>query len=252
MKLSLKKSVLLILLLTIFLVGASHIYSQENQLQVNYVLKRDVYFQAYQNYLASKKAYLNKETLERKRLLFKDFKTFLYARNKLMESYLEFLLNRLSSQLPQERLDKLNQWQVWLMESETEINQITKVEDLDKLYLKSGDLDEIYPELEADIFYRLAEYAFAGQQEVIDQIEEIIPRLELLTEDQGWVVEVNNKLRQAKEAREAAMEIIEDTRVRRKGDIRRGWSRAKTYFNQAQDNLDLAIDFTDEVIKRVE
>ena len=247
-----KKHILITVLVIVSLIFPALVIGQEQELEPNYVLNRDVYLQSYQNYLSAKRAYLNEITLERKSILFRNFKTLLYSRNKLLYSYFDFYLNELETQLTKTKLDKIRSWQVWLNQSEKNINEITKVEDLDQLYQQSMDLAEVYPELEADIYKRLVEYALGNQKDVVSQITEIRDQLAPLTEDQGWVAEVNRKLDQVQTAQVEALKIMEETEVRRIGDMRRSWNSAKKYLDQAQSHLDVTLNFIDEVIKRIE
>lgn len=247
-----KKIFLPVLFIIFFLIFPIRALSRNSDLEVNYVINRDLYFQKYRTYLSSKRAFLDRETLERKNILFRNLQSLLYTRNKLLETYLIYLINVLQTSLSEEELDKVRKWEVWLHQYEQEFTQINRPEDLNLLYRRSADLAEVYPELETDIYFRLANYAFSGQNEVIDQIRSMTADLRKFTDDQGWVVEVNDKVDQARRAQNEAMTIMEETRVRRPGDIRGGWVSAQKYFDQAQDNLELALRFIDEVIKKFE
>lgn len=247
-----KKHILITVLVSASLIFPALVISQDQELEPNYVLNRDIYFQSYQNYLSAKRAYLNEITLERKSILFRNFKTLLYSRNKLLYSYLDFYLNELKSQLTKTKLDKIRSWQVWLNKNEEDTNDITKVEDLNELYQQSMDLAEVYPEMEADIYKRLVDYAIGNQKDVVSQITEIRDQLEPLTDDQGWAAEVNRKLSQVQNAQVEALKIMEEKDPRRIGDMKRSWNSAKKYLDQAQSHLDITLKFIDEVIKRLE
>ncbi len=205
--------------------------------------------ESYQSYRSVKQAYLNQQTLERKRILTRHLKNLLYSRNKLLYTYLDFFIDQLEDNLSKENIDKLKSWQVWLNQDEEEIHQ---TQDLTELYQKSLELGEIYPQMETEIFLQLGQHAVNNQQEVADQIKTIVIQLEPLTVRKDWVDEVNFKIENVEKLQKEGLLNLEETRVRRPGDMRRGWNSSLEYFNQAQEELNTALNYLDEVLKRVE
>jgi len=244
-----KKSLIFIIVLySIFgLIGP--IWAQEVELESRYVLSRDFYLEADDNYASSKEAYLNQQTLERKNILFRSLKSFLYARNKLQRDYLGFLINEIENTLGKESIDKLRSWLIWLSQEEDEINQQQSVEDL---YNISYQLREIYPEMEADIYLQLANYAVINQRKVIEELTFIRDRLKLLTVNNNWEEEVNQKIKSAEANQDLGLETIKEARIRRPGDAKKAWDSTVVYLNRSQEDLDVTFDYLDEVIKRLE
>lgn len=245
-----KKNIFFLILVSILAVNlAPRVIGQKVELESDYLLNRDLYIESYQNYLSAKKAYLNQQTLERKKILSQNLRRLLYSRGELMNSYLQFLVNSIGNQLDKKGRDKLESWQVWLNRDEGKINQAQNLEDL---YQVGSNLDEVYPDMEADIYLRLAEFTVGSQEEVIDRIRNIISELEPMTSEKGWVNEVAVRLENARQSQVKALEIMEETRVRRVGDMKSAWVLALEDFNQAQKELEVALEYIDEVLKRVE
>jgi hypothetical protein len=244
-----KITLIFIFILYLFFWPLGPTLAQKVELESRYVLSRDFYLEAYDNYLSSRQAYLNQPTLERKNILFRSLKSFLYARNKLQSDYLGFLINKIENTLGKESTDKLRSWLVWLSQEEDEINQQQSVEDL---YNISSQLHEIYPEMEADIYLQLANYAVINQLKVIEELTFIRDRLKLLTENNNWEEEVNQKIKSAESNQNLGLEIIKEARTRRPGDAKKAWDSTVVYLNRAQEDLDVTFDYLDEVIKRLE
>ncbi len=246
-----KKKILFLLTFTGFFIiaGVRLIKSQSLNIESSYILSRDLYHENYRTYLASKKSYSNQPTLERKNILFKSLKNLLYSRNKYLYNYLEFYIDKLETKLDKAEIDKLESWQVWLNKDETEIIQ---VQDLGEAYLISAELKEIYPEMETDIYFQLAKYAINNQLSVINQIENIILKLQPLTDRYNWVEEVRLKTDRVKELQKQGYTNLEETRVRHPGDIKRSWRSTMKLLNQAQDELDTSLKYIDEVLKTLE
>lgn len=223
------------------------IYSQSPELESSYILSRDIYSQAYRNYLSSKDAYLKQRTLERKRILFRNLKTLLYSRNKLLYNYLEFFINAVEPNLETAGVNKLRDWQIWFNEDEKLIHN---VQDLESAYVESQNLFEVYTEFEKDVFNQLAEYAVDNQEKVIERVTLIKVKLKLLTENNDWVDEVELKVNNAELYQQNALQVLEEARVRKPGDMKKAWNSSVEYFNDAQKELNIALDYLDEVLKR--
>ncbi len=239
----------IILIFIFYFFSISLVSAQNVELESRYVLSRDFYLEAYDNYLSSREAYLNQPTLERKNILFRSLKSFLYARNKLQNDYLGFLINEINQTLSKEGLDKLQSWQVWLSQEEDLINDQQSVE---ALYEVSSQLGDVYPDMEADIYLQLTNYAITNQRKVIEELSLIRSQLDLLVENRTWVKEVNQKIEAAQANQNLALETVRETRTRRPGDAKKAWNTAVVYLNRAQNNLSGSFQYLDEVVKRLE
>jgi hypothetical protein len=106
--------------------------------------------------------------------------------------------------------------------------------------------------MEADIYLQLANYAVINQLKVIEELTFIRDRLKLLTENNNWEEEVNQKIKSAESNQNLGLEIIKEARTRRPGDAKKAWDSTVVYLNRAQEDLDVTFDYLDEVIKRLE
>jgi hypothetical protein len=244
-----KKYLIIIILILAFkfLFLNLDIYSQSPELESSYILSRDIYSESYRNYLSSKDAYLKQRTLERKKILFRNLKTLLYSRNKLLHNYLEFLINAIELNLEPAGINKLRDWQIWLNKDEELINN---VQDLETAYQESNNLVEVYTEFEQDIFNQLYIYAVDNQQKVIDRVQLMKVKLKLITENTDWVDEVELKLTNAENYHQNAGLVLEEARIRKPGDMEKAWNKAVEYLNNSQRELNIALDYLDEVLKR--
>jgi len=236
-------------LLVIFLFSTSFVLAEKPPYE-NYLLKRDYYLSSHQSYIDAKQTYLNYETLQTKEKFFSSFKFFLVSRNELLKSYLFVLLNQGSGFLPEGRLDGIRAWINWLDEDTQQINKFVSVSELTDA---AGYLKIKYPQIEEEIFSFLVELTIAQQNLIEKDIRQLISRIGHLDPAVSkWLDEVKKQLDLADQSQETAMSKIKNARIRRIGDGFRVWQKGQKDLSQANERLEKALSFLDEIIKKSE
>jgi len=216
----------------------------------SYLFKRDYYLSSHQSYIAAKQTYLNYETLQTKEKFFSSFKLFLISRNELLRSYLFLLLSRGSEFLPEEELEGVKTWITWLNDDTQQINKFVSVSELTDAasYLKVR-----YPQIEKGIFSFLAELTIAQQNLIEEDIRQLINQIsDVDSTASEWLDEVKKQLDLVDQNQELAMSRIKNARIRRIGDGFRVWQKGQRELSRANEQLEKASSFLDEIIKKLE
>jgi len=255
MKTQIKKGLVFLLLGYLsFILIAKKANSQESQ---DYLIKRDLYQSSYQDYLSARQSYLDYQTLQAKEILFQKLRVFLFSRSNFLESYLKVLISRGKDDPSQLNLDEIRGWLDWLEGNRKEIEASATIDSL----VESGDkLADSYPELEKSVYLFLTKLTIAQENRVVDLIEEIklsiLARIADFSVDKGiisqWLDEVAGKIDIVHQEQAQALEDIEESRIRRQGDILSDWREAKQHFSNVDDQLKESIDFVDEILINLE
>jgi len=249
-----KKGLILLTILSLgFILTGRRASGQVDQ---EYLVKRDLYQTAHQEYLSARQSYLNYQTLQAKEILFQKLREFLFARSDFLEAYLSLLLSRAQNYPGQLNLDEIKSWLDWLKENRKEIEASATLESL----VSSGDkLTDTYPQIERSIYLFLVRLTIAQENRVLAIIERVklavLGKMDQLAVDRGvvfqWLDEVEAKIELIRQEQDQALKDLEETRVKKKGDILSGWRKAKKHLITANNQLEESLNFIDEILSHL-
>ena len=255
MKVYLKKTLILVsfLLLISSSLLPKGIKSQESE---EYLTKRDIYLNSREDFLSAKQSYFNYQTLQTKEILFQKLRSFLFARDNFLQNYLKILLNE-GEEYPESDSTEIKDWLVWLVANRKEVEASAT---LDSLVESGSKLANSYPEMERSIYFFLTRMTIAQENKVVLGMEEIkltiLKRIDEVTIDKGivfqWLEEVDDKIKIIGQEQAKALEEMEKSQARRKGDGLRSWRKAEKYLITANQHLKESLDFIDEILISLE
>ncbi len=220
----------------------------------SYLVVRDYYLRSHQDYLTARQNYLNHRTLQTKESFSQKLKQFLISRDDLLRRYLNLLLNEGFSLLPEKDLLEISSWIGWL---DKDISKIDSVQSMEELLSSAEELENEYLNIERSIFIFLNKLTVFQQQKVAVKIAQLADEIRRGLDGGGeeaisyWLEEVTNKLDLAGQNQQAAVELMDQSKVRRIGDILRDWKRANKMTAEAELNLQDSLEFLSEIIKNL-
>ena len=208
-------------------------------------MKRDLYVSSYQRYVLARESYLKNQTVQNKENLNTALRQFLYDRGKLLSGYFELLINKGEDIISKELLDELKSWQVWLERQEKNVISLNRTEDLISL---NDKLVEIYPQMERTTYYFWFNFGATRQNTLVNSIFELEDKLRPFNNEGVWSEEIAKKLNLLKENQIEARGYLDEIKVRRKGDILRGWNRAEKLLVENNRLLKESLEILDEIV----
>lgn len=214
-----------------------------------YLLKRDNYFAAYNEYLSAKQSYKNQQTLQKEEILSSKLVVFLIARSEFLEEYFKVIIPIGKQFLSQTEIDKVERWLVWLNENRKKIDPDSSLQEIVAV---GKELAVIYPEMERDIYFFLVKLTIVQQEVAMKKMETIFifDGEEKLVE--RWLAGVRVKNEAIYKAHQAAVKAMESAYIYKKGDILSGWRKAKNNLISAQSYLEESLVLINEILVNLE